>query len=58
MEGRLRTRKFEAKDKGQKRLRTAIVTFRIQFLAVLPPEKAEVSVLDEPSVQVDSEIPF
>ena len=58
VEGRLRTREFEAKDKGQKRQRTEIVAFRIQFLGALPPEKAEVSVLDEPSVPVDSEIPF
>ncbi|MGO9056330.1 MAG: single-stranded DNA-binding protein [Candidatus Binataceae bacterium] len=44
VEGRLRTREFEAKNDGGKRQRTEIIASRVQFLGTPPdPKSAEVS---------------
>jgi single-strand DNA-binding protein len=57
VEGRLRTREFEAKNDGGKRQRTEIIASRVQFLGAPPTEKDEASAIEEPSVPAD-EVPF
>jgi single-strand DNA-binding protein len=57
VEGRLRTREFEAKNDGGKRQRTEIIATRVQFLGAPPMEKGEASAIEEPSVPAD-EVPF
>jgi single-stranded DNA-binding protein len=57
VEGRLRTREFEAKDKGQKRQRTEIVASRVQFLGPPPAEKTEASAIDEAATPAE-DVPF
>ena len=37
VEGRLRTREYEARDNGGKRYRTEIIAQRVQFLGPRPP---------------------
>jgi single-strand DNA-binding protein len=58
VEGRLRTREYEAKNNGGKRQRTEIVALRVQFLGVPPTEKFARSGVDEPSIPADDDIPF
>lgn len=58
VEGRLRTREYEAKNDGGRRQRTEIVASRVQFLGAPPAGKAEASAADEPSVPAESDIPF
>lgn len=57
MQGRLRTREFEARNNGGKRQRTEIVSSRVQFLGPPPAEKAE-AVADEESVAAADEVRF
>jgi single-strand DNA-binding protein len=47
VEGRLRTREFEAKNNGAKRQRTEIVASRVQFLGRAPGEKTEAVSVEE-----------
>jgi single-strand DNA-binding protein len=56
VEGRLRTREFEAKNNGGKRQRTEIVAFRVQFLGAPPAEKIDASAIEEPVAP--NEVPF
>ena len=49
VEGRLRTRDFEAKNNGGKRQRTEILASRVQFLGPAPAEKSEASAIEEPA---------
>ena len=58
VEGRLRTREFEAKNNSGKRQRAEIVASGVQFLGAPPTEKVEESALDEPSAPIDPEVPF
>jgi len=58
VEGRLRTREYEAKNGGGKRQRTEIVALRVQFLGAPPAGKAEASAGDEPSLPAEPDIPF
>ena len=57
VEGRLRTREFEAKNNGGKRQRTEIIALRVQFLGPSPTEKGEASASEEPLVPAE-EVPF
>jgi len=57
VEGRLRTRDFEAKNNGGKRQRTEIVASRVQFLGPPPAEKTE-AVAGEESLAAADEVPF
>lgn len=57
MEGRLRTREFEAKDKGQKRQRTEIVASRVQFLGAPPAEQIATTLTEEARPPTD-DVPF
>jgi single-strand DNA-binding protein len=41
VEGRLRTREYEARDKGGKRYRTEIIAQRVQFLGARPEVPAD-----------------
>ena len=47
VEGRLRTREYEAKNNGGKRQRTEIVASRVQFLGAPPADASQASVTDE-----------
>jgi single-strand DNA-binding protein len=58
VEGRLRAREYEAKNDGGKRQRTEIVALRDQFLGSPSAGRAEASAADEPSLPVESDIPF
>src|SRR5216683_4795142 len=49
VEGRLRTREYEAKNNGGKRQRTEIVALRVQFLGRAPSGEAGASAVDEPT---------
>lgn len=53
VEGRLRTREFEARKNGGTRQRTEIVAARIQFLGPPPAEKSEASAIEEPVAPVE-----
>jgi single-strand DNA-binding protein len=53
VEGRLRTREFEAKNSGGMRQRTEIVASRVQFLGVPPTDRAEASAIEEPLAPSD-----
>jgi single-strand DNA-binding protein len=57
VEGRLRTREFDAKNNGGKRHRTEIIASRVQFLGSPTAEKTEASAIDEPMPPAD-EVPF
>jgi single-strand DNA-binding protein len=57
VEGRLRTREFEAKNNGGKRQRTEIVAGRVQFLGAPPAEETVGTGTEEPAPQAD-EAPF
>ena len=58
VEGRLRTREYEARNGGGKRQRTEIVALRVQFLGPPPAGKTEASAVEEPPAPADSDIPF
>jgi len=58
VEGRLRTREYEAKNGDGKRKRTEIVASRVQFLGVPPAEKTVGTSLEEPLLAGDSDVPF
>jgi single-strand DNA-binding protein len=47
VEGRLRTREFEAKNNGGKRKRTEIVASRVQFLGAAPNGEEAAGAVDE-----------
>jgi single-strand DNA-binding protein len=49
VEGRLRTRDYEAKNSGRKRQRTEIVALRVQFLGRAPGGEVGASAVDEPA---------
>ncbi len=56
VEGRLRTREYEAKNNGGKRQHTEIVANRVQFLGTPPADaKGEVEELPPPA---DFDVPF
>ncbi len=57
VEGRMRTREYEAKNGGGKRKRTEIVASRVQFLGAPPAERIAESAVDEP-LPGDSDVPF
>lgn len=57
VEGRLRTREFEAKNNGGKRQRTEIVASRVQFLGAPPAERADAAAVEEPPTPAE-EVPF
>lgn len=58
VEGRLRTREFEAKNNGGKRQRTEIVAARVQFLGAPPAERTDAAVVEEPPIPSAEEVPF
>ena len=58
VEGRLRTREYEAKNKGGKRQRTEIVVSRVQFLGTSPTDAKGTTAVEEPVPPADSEVPF
>ena len=55
VEGRLRTREFEAKDNGGKRQRTEIIANRVQFLGTPPADAKSAEVTAETDAE---DIPF
>ncbi len=57
VEGRLRTREFDAKNNGGKRQRTEIVASRVQFLGHPPADKGEATASEEQAIPTD-EVPF
>lgn len=57
VEGRLRTREFEAKHDGGKRQHTEIVASQVQFLGPAPTDRAEANAIDNPLEPSDS-VPF
>jgi single-strand DNA-binding protein len=57
VEGRLRTREFDAKNNGGKRQRTEIVASRVQFLGAPRAEETEVSAIEEPTAPTE-DVPF
>jgi single-strand DNA-binding protein len=54
VEGRLRTREYEAKNNGGKRQRTEIIAMRVQFLGAAPAAGPAGEVVEGD----DSDIPF
>ena len=58
VEGRLRTREYEAKNDGGKRQRTEIVAIRVQFLGTPPTDAKVATAVEEPVPPPDSEVPF
>jgi len=56
VEGRLRTREYDAKNNGGKRQRTEIVASRVQFLGVPPVEEAVPTDSDAP-ISPEEEVP-
>jgi single-strand DNA-binding protein len=58
VEGRLRTREYEARNNGGKRQRTEIVASRVQFLGTLPTDAKGATMVEEPVPPADSEVPF
>jgi single-strand DNA-binding protein len=58
VEGRLRTREYEAQDSGGKRQRTEIVASRVQFLGTPPTDAKGATAVEEPVPPADSEVPF
>jgi single-strand DNA-binding protein len=55
VEGRLRTREFEASNNGGKRHRTEIVAARVQFLGAPPAERIDAAAIEEPPTE---DVPF
>jgi single-strand DNA-binding protein len=58
VEGRLRTREYEAKNDGGKRQRTEIVAIRVQFLGTPPTDAKDATAVEEPVPPPDSDVPF
>ena len=58
VEGKLRTREYEAKGNGGKRQRTEIIASRVQFLGTPPTDAKGASDIEEPVPPADSEVPF
>ncbi len=58
VEGRLRTREYEAKNNGGKRQRTEIIANRVQFLGTSPVDAKVAVAVEEPVPPADSEVPF
>jgi single-strand DNA-binding protein len=58
VEGRLRTREYDAKNNGGKRQRTEIVAIRVQFLGIPPADAKGASAVEEPVPPADSDVPF
>jgi single-strand DNA-binding protein len=58
VEGRLRTREYDAKNNGGKRQRTEIVAIRVQFLGIPPVDAKGASAVEEPVPPADSDVPF
>jgi single-strand DNA-binding protein len=58
VEGRLRTREYEARNNGGKRQRTEIVASRVQFLGTPPTDAKGATAVEEPVPPADSEVPF
>ena len=58
VEGRLRTREYDAKNNGGKRQRTEIVAIRVQFLGIPPADAKGASAVEEPFPPADSDVPF
>jgi hypothetical protein len=57
VEGRLRTREFEAKSNGGKGQRTEIVASRVQFLGPAGDRPAA-SAVEEPPIPAEADVPF
>jgi single-strand DNA-binding protein len=57
VEGRLRTREYEAQNSGGKRQRTEIVASRVQFLGTPPTDAKGATAVEEP-LPADAEVPF
>jgi single-strand DNA-binding protein len=58
VEGKLRTREYEAKNGSGKRQRTEIIAQRVQFLGTPPTDAREATAVEEPVPPADSEVPF
>jgi len=58
VEGRLRTREFEAKNNGGKRQRTEIVATRVQFLGARASEPKDTATADDTEQPPPAEVPF
>ncbi len=58
VEGRLRTREYEARDNGGKRQRTEIVANRVQFLGTPPADAKGAAAVEELPPLADTEVPF
>ena len=58
VEGRLRTREFEAKDNGGKRQHTEIVANRVQFFGGPRAERTEAVSVEEPLIPSGEDVPF
>ena len=58
VEGRLRTREYEAKNNGGKRQRTEIVASRVQFLGTSPADAKGATAVGELVPPAEPEIPF
>lgn len=58
VEGRLRIREYELKDKGGKRQRAEIIVSRVQFLGARPIDAQVATAVEEPALPADSDIPF
>jgi len=57
VEGRLRTREYEAQNSGGKRQRTEIVASRVQFLGAPRTDAKGATAVEEP-LPADAEVPF
>lgn len=57
VEGRLRTREFEAKNNGGKHERTEIVASRVQFLGAAPTERTNATAVEDPHPPAE-DVPF
>jgi len=58
VEGRLRTREYEAKNNGGRRQRTETVATRVQFLGAPPAERTDAAAIEEPPIPAAEEVPF
>ena len=58
VEGRLRTREYEAKVDGRKQYRTEIVASRVQFLGAPSAEQVEVCEIEDAVAFLEPEPPF
>jgi single stranded DNA-binding protein len=56
VEGRLRTREYEARNNGGKRQRTEILASRVQFLGTPPTNAKVATAVEEPVPPTDSEL--